>query len=288
MVSGDSKLEISQNRLLHSSLSERLRAGEVVFGVIVEIPDPAIVEILGLTGFDFALIDCEHGAIDLQAVMSLVRACHSTSIKAIVRPAGSSPIETLRLLDSGVAGIHVPHVKTRVQVEELVKSTRYFPRGNRGLNPFIRAAAYSAQPVDEYIQTANQQTLLAISVEGEEGIANLDAILTVADVDVVFLGPYDLSESLGIAGQVSHPSVTALMESLVRKIRAAGKVPGIFCDSVPVAKDWVEKGVQYVVFSVDTKIYLDACTQLIRGLRADAMRVVSADSAVSRVGSPDT
>jgi 4-hydroxy-2-oxoheptanedioate aldolase len=254
--------------LWQGGLNRRLRNGEVLFGVIVEIPDPAIVEILGLAGFDFALIDCEHGAIDLQTVASLVRACHSTPIAPLVRTAGSSPAETLRVLDGGVAGIHVPHVKTRHQAEELVQSARYHPQGNRGLNPFVRAAGFSAQPVQDYMQTANEETLVTISVEGQEGVANIDEILSVQGVDVVFVGPYDLSESLGLPGQVSHPSVTDLIIKLLERIRASGKAPGIFCNSVTAAKTWVGRGVQYVVFSVDAKIYLDACTEANRALRS--------------------
>ena len=245
-----------------------MRNGDVLFGVIVEIPDPAIVEILGLAGFDFALIDCEHGAIDLQTVASLVRACHSTSIAPLVRTAGSSTVETLRVLDCGVAGIHVPHVKTRRQAEELIQSARYHPQGNRGLNPFVRSASFSAQPVRDYMQTANEETLLTISVEGHEGVANIDEIVSVQGVDVVFVGPYDLSESLGLPGQVSHPSVTDLILKVVGRIRASGKAPGIFCDTVTAAENWVGKGVQYVVFSVDAKIFLDACTEAYRALRS--------------------
>jgi len=266
----DQSAKDGRRTLLRQGLGARLRNREILFGVIVEIPDPAIVEILGLAGFDFALIDCEHGAIDVTTVASLVRACHSTSIGAIVRPAGSSPVETLRLLDCGVAGIHVPHVRTRLQAEKLVQSTRYYPEGSRGLNPFVRAAGFSAQPVQDYIRAANEETLLTISVEGKKGVANLDGILSTRGVDVVFLGPYDLSESLGLPGEVSHPSVTALLERLVGKIREAGKVPGIFCDSVPAAKSWIDRGVQYVVFSVDAKIYLNACTQAIRSLRSSS------------------
>lgn len=257
----------NQSLLLQGGLKSRLMKKEVLFGVIVEIPEPAMVEILGLAGFDFALIDCEHGPLCIRTVDTLVRACHSTSIVPIVRTGGSSPAEILRVLECGASGIHVPHVNGRLQAEQLVQSSRYHPKGNRGLNPFVRAASFSAQPIEDYIEAANRETLLAISLEGKQGIANLEEILGIPDVDVVFLGPYDLSQSLDLPGQVSHPSVTALLDSLVQKILASGKAAGIFAGSVSAAKNWIEKGVQYVVFSVDTKIYLDACAQAIHSLR---------------------
>lgn len=257
----------NQPLLLQGGLKSRLMKEDVLFGVIVEIPDPAMVEILGLAGFDFALVDCEHGPLCIRTVETLVRACHSTSIAPVVRTAGSSPAEILRVLECGAAGIHVPHVNGRLQAEQLVQSARYYPKGNRGLNPFVRAASFSAQSIEDYIEVANRETLVAVSLEGKPGIANLDEILSVPGVDVVFLGPYDLSQSLDLPGQVSHSSVTTLLSSLVSKIRTSGKAAGIFAGSVSAAKNWIEKGVQYVVFSVDAKIYLDACTQAIRSLR---------------------
>jgi 4-hydroxy-2-oxoheptanedioate aldolase len=261
-------------RLLQAGLNSRLQNGEVLLGVIVEIPDPEIVEILGLAGFDFALLDCEHGPLDVRSVATLVRACHSTPIAPLVRTAGGSPAETLRLLDCGVAGIHVPHVSGRKQAQDIVQSAPYHPKGSRGLNPFVRAASSSAQPVQDYLQAANQQTLLTISVEGSEGVANIDKILSVEGIDVLFLGPYDLSESLGMPGQVSHPSVTSLLDALVQEIRASGKAAGIFCNAIQDAKAWIEKGVQYVVYSVDAKIYFDACIQIMRNLRPTPPTVV--------------
>ncbi len=257
-----------------NTLNSRLKKGGVVFGSIVQAPCCAGVEILGLSGFDFAVFDCEHGPLTIETIEMLIRACHATGLAPLVRMPMSSRADILRVLDCGAAGVQIPHISSREDAATAVGMVRYYPVGDRGLNPYVRANSFGSCNVKEYMDRSNQDVTLAISLEGSKAAQNADDILSVKGVDVVFLGPYDLSQSLGVPGQSTHPSVLNLMEALVKKIKKAGKHAGVFADRMENARRWLKLGVQYVVYSVDTKLYLDAAQKIVSDLHVECPREI--------------
>jgi 4-hydroxy-2-oxoheptanedioate aldolase len=254
--------------LLAAGFRQRLRQGEVVFGPLVQIPSPALMEVFGLAGFDFVLLDREHGPLSVGDVELLARACGRTNLTPLVRVREHSAAEITPILDTGVAGIHVPHVDSPEKAESIVRVARFYPQGKRGLNPFVRAADYSCQPVSEFTAASNQEVTVVICVEGRSGLERLDEILSVGSVDVVFLGPYDISQSLGLPGEVSHPRVMEAVSAGVRKVLGRGLAAGVFASTVEVAQLWVERGVQYVVFSLDSRLCLEIAREKVQALRA--------------------
>ncbi len=244
-------------------MKAKLLAGEPVFGVSVMIPSPQIVEMLGALGFDWVLLDCEHGALTPDHIELMAMAAEARGMTAIARPATRSPEHILQLLDRGVMGVQVPHVSTAADARAVVQAVKYHPLGARGLAAGTRAANYDAQgTLADYVSAANNQTLIAIQLEDAAAIENLDALLKVEDIDVFFIGPSDLSQSLGHPGEPKAPPVARAIESSLRKIVAAKRIPGM-----PAAFDNVNdllgKGVRYLythvpkLLAASARAYLD-------------------------------
>jgi 2-keto-3-deoxy-L-rhamnonate aldolase RhmA len=227
-------------------MKEKLRAGEPVYGVSVMIPSPQIVEMVGAAGFDWVLLDCEHGTLTLESVELMAMAAEACGITAIARPVTRSPEHILQVLDRGVLGVQVPHVNTAEDAQEVVASVKYHPSGRRGLAAGTRAAVYDSHgTLAEYVKAANDATLIAIQLEEEAAIDNIDALLKVEDIDVFFIGPSDLSQSMGHPGNPKAPRVAAAMDASFRKMVAAGKTPGTPAVAENV-RDVLDKGVRYI------------------------------------------
>jgi len=227
-------------------MKEKLRAGEPVFGVSVMIPSPQIVEMIGAAGFDWVLLDCEHGTLTVESVELMAMAAEACGITAIARPATRSPEHILQVLDRGVMGVQVPHVNTAEEAREVVAAVKYHPQGRRGLAAGTRAAAYDAHgTLAEYVQAANESTLIAIQLEDAPAIDNIDELLKVEDIDVFFIGPSDLSQALGYPGNPRAPVVARAIDESFRKMVEAGCTPGTPATADNV-RQMLDKGVRYI------------------------------------------
>jgi 2-keto-3-deoxy-L-rhamnonate aldolase RhmA len=245
-------------------MKEKLRAGEAALGVSVMIPSPQIVEMIGAAGFDWVLLDCEHGTLTLESVELMAMAAEACGITAIARPATRAPEHILQVLDRGVMGVQVPHVNTAEDARQVVAAVKYHPLGSRGLAAGTRAAAYDSHgTLADYVKAANDATLIAIQLEEQAAIDHIDELLKVEDVDVFFIGPSDLSQSMGHPGNPGAPAVAAAIDGSFRKMVAAGKTPGTpaTVENVRAARG---KGVRYLythlprLLAGSAKAYLDA------------------------------
>jgi 4-hydroxy-2-oxoheptanedioate aldolase len=250
-----------------SSLGTRLRNHETLFGVFAKTNDPFFVEIVGKAGFDFVILDCEHGPNSPRDLYPLILASRASALEPVVRVGMLSEIEIVRTLDLGVSGIQVPQLATADDAQKLAKWSRFWPQGSRGVCRFVRAADFSLRPRSEYFEDANTVTVIGM-VEGVAGIQSLDEILQVNGIDVLFIGPYDLSQALGLVGDVENPRVLKEIEAIVAKCKARDRVVGTFVDSLAAAKRYKELGVQYLAYSVDVGIFADACRKIVDDLRS--------------------
>ena len=210
-----------------SRLRELLAASQLALGVSVMIPSPHVVEMVGALGFDWVLIDCEHGAIGPESVELMAMAAQGAGISAVARPPSADPGDILRLVDRGVDGIQVPHVGSADEAARVVAAVRFAPFGTRSLAVGTRAGGYGlAGTQADHAAAAHRDVLTCVQVEDVAALAHVDAIARVPGVDVVFFGPSDLSASLGHPGEGTHPDVRAAMDSAVARTVAAGARAG--------------------------------------------------------------
>jgi 4-hydroxy-2-oxoheptanedioate aldolase len=253
--------------LKKNHLKEALQNGKNVFGPFMKFTDPAAVEIMGFAGFDFVIIDAEHGPISMENAQNMIRAAESVNITPIIRVGSNEEVLILRALDIGAQGIEIPQISSKPDAVRAVKSVKFSPQGERGVCRYVRAANYSSMDKFKYFESANKETMIIAHIEGVEGINNLDEILSVSGIDVIFIGPYDLSQSLGIPGQVNNSLVVEKMKEVVLKCKQNKVAVGTFADDVETAKSWVSLGVQYMSFSVDVGILYDISKTIIKELK---------------------
>ncbi|MEW5816749.1 MAG: aldolase/citrate lyase family protein [Spirochaetota bacterium] len=246
------------------SFKEKIKNG-AVFGPFSKTSDPAFIEILGLAGFDFVVLDMEHGPNSLETVQNLIRAAELTGLFPVVRVEENNFSQIGRALDIGAGAIQVPQVRSVDDVKKVLHYAKFASEGMRGVCRFVRAAAYSAKPREDYFKDANR-ALVIIQLEGKEAVENLDDILEFGGFDVLFIGPYDLSQSLGISGQVDHPLVEEKIVEIVKRSHIKKVQVGIFTDTLGSALKWVKAGVRYLSYSVDVGLYFDACRTIIQQL----------------------
>ncbi|MCG8639685.1 MAG: aldolase/citrate lyase family protein [Desulfobacterales bacterium] len=237
-------------------------------GTYIQTVDSAVVEVLGAAGFEFLVLDCEHGPIGNESLKSLVIASEASETACFVRVPINDPQLIMTPLDLGAVGVQVPNVNSADQALQAVKSCRYHPLGSRGSNPFVRANGYGAGDFTEYMQSANEQTLMIVQVEGVQGVNNLPQILDIQGIDVVWLGPYDLSQSMGIPGQVEHPELLKKMEQIVAMCRENAVAVGTFANDDRLAKQWLAASVDLVAVSFDTRILYDGASGLVDRIRS--------------------
>lgn len=225
-----------------------MEGGRQIVGAFVQSHDPASIEMLGGLGFDFVCIEGEHSAMGAETIRSLVAAAELTSAPPLVRVAGNDPVLIAAALDAGAQGIVVPRVDSGPEAVAAVASSRFPPHGDRGVGPG-RAAAYG-RGIPDYLASANLETLLAIQVETRTAADNIDEIVAVEGIDMVFVGPGDLGASLGIADPRA-PELLQTVEMILRKARDAGRLTGIFAADAQAADHWRGLGTDLVVLGSD-------------------------------------
>ncbi len=210
-----------------NTMKEKIKGGKAVIGPIIGFSSPQLVEICGHIGFDFVFIDCEHGAISVEGCEAMVRAAELTNIPTIVRVPENSPQVILRYLDCGANGIQVPHVKTKADAIAAVQAVKYHPTGKRGLAGGRWADYGFAAPLAESVKYANEQTLVSAMIEDVEAVENLEDIASIDGIDILSIGPADLSASMGMPAEISNPRVQAMIDEIIKCGNAAGKAVGV-------------------------------------------------------------
>lgn len=229
----------------------KLQAGGTVLGCFFRYPSPSIVELMGYASWDFIVFDGEHGTIQPEDVENMVRAAELRHITPIVRATTNQPAVILRYMDTGAQGLHVPWVNSGEEAEQVVQATKYYPRGIRGLAG-VRASNYAQSGTfAEYAETANRETLVVVHIETRQAVEHVEAIAAVEGVDVIFIGPTDLSHSYGVPGQPQHPDVQAAMDRVVTAVAASPAALGIMVANAEAAAQWRERGARYITVGFD-------------------------------------
>jgi 4-hydroxy-2-oxoheptanedioate aldolase len=180
---------------------------------------PSMVEIIGHAGFDAVFIDVEHMPFDLHEVHVMVLAAERMGITPIVRPPGFDPAYLLQLLDMGVQGIYVPHIDGVEAARRAVEAVYYPPLGDRGMMGASRVASYGKIPLTRHMEESNREVLLTLMIEDLRALDEIDEIASIKGVDLIAVGPADMSRALGVGGQPNHPKLVAAMERVAEAVR---------------------------------------------------------------------
>lgn len=255
-------MNIPQNRL-----KSALGAGEVQHGLWLGLASGIVAELAGGAGFDWCLIDGEHGPNTVTEMVPQLQALAHTGTEAVVRIPVAETWMIKQVLDIGAQTVVVPMVDDAERAAEMAAAMRYPPDGNRGMGAMLaRASGYNANA--DYIHQANDQMFLFVQAESAAAVANIDAIATTPGVDGVFIGPADLSADMGYPGQADHPEVVATIDHMIARIRAAGKVVGTITTDEAALSAYAKAGVTFLGVGADVLSLRAALVDLARRVKA--------------------
>lgn len=245
-----------------NKLKSRLQAGEILFGPWCVIPSADVTNIIATAGFDFIIIDMEHGPINIETALDMARAAQAEDCSPIVRFGTINESDILHALDIGVEGVITAHVESAEDAERIVSMARYYPVGRRGFSPYTRAGGFCGGDITQHANLQNEKIVIGVILEGKCGIENIDSILAVEHIDLVYIGAYDLSQALGIPGQIHDPRIREQLDTCIKKIKKAGLAAGGFVAKNGADIKWmVDMGMQFIT-------YLPDCAAIQTGMTA--------------------
>lgn len=253
--------------LSRNYLKEKLESGESVIGTWSIIPSTITTEIIASTGVDFIIIDAEHGPISFETAQNMAIACESKGVSPIMRVGTINEADILKALDIGVHCIQIPNVNTKEDVKKIVELTKYPPIGKRGFSPFTRAGGYSIENARTLTEEANKNTMIAINIEGKEAIEDIDNILKIEALDIIFIGLFDLSKALGMPGDVDNPKVINYLKDLTNKINLSGKYAGTITTSKEKITEFLDIEIKYIVHLVDCEMLRNSYRDVVNHFR---------------------
>jgi 4-hydroxy-2-oxoheptanedioate aldolase len=240
-------MEVPQN-----AFKRALQAGKPQIGLWSSLSSNYSVEVIAGAGFDWILLDCEHSPNDLESLLTQLQAAAPYPTTSIVRVPWNDMVTIKRVLDIGAQSLLVPYVSTAEEAKAAVSYTRYPPKGARGVAGTTRATRFGR--VKDYAKRAHEEICLLVQVETQAALDNIEAICALDGVDGVFIGPADLHASMGHTGEIANPKVKPLIDDAIRRIRKAGKAPGILTPNEADAKHWLECGALFVAVGADVGI----------------------------------
>ena len=232
------------SHLRHNQMKQLIKSDKPAYGVSVQFPSPEIVEMIGELNFDWVMLDAEHGSITADNIGPMIMAAEIRGLTPIVRPENNDPSVINKYLDRGAMGVQVPHINTADEARSVVNACLYHPEGTRGLGGGRMADFGWGSPTSEYVKTANKQMLVCVQIEDVTAVENLDEILDVENIDVFFVGPTDLAQSMGHPGDNEHPEVLQVINDVFDRIHRAGHASGTPGSAEQVQKH-TEIGIMY-------------------------------------------
>ncbi len=235
-----------------NSLKEKLGKGETVIGTWSALSSPNVANVIGTTGLDFVIFDLEHGPSSFETVENMLRAAQTTECVPIIRTTDDKESNILRCLEAGCQAIMVPHIENPQAAEKVVRSCKYHPEGNRGMGPYTRHHDYCHDDLSQSMAHANKETFVGILVEGVEGINQIDAIARTPNLDMIYMGIYDISQAVGVPGELNHPKVKDGLKGYAELIRANGLVAGCYAPDIQYAETLFSAGYQFIAYYNDS------------------------------------
>lgn len=252
-----------------SQVKKKLKAGEACFGTMLRIlSKPHSVSLCASQGWDYIIFDTEHNDYDLETLGNACLVAKYEDIDIYVRPADKLYHQMAQMLDVGVEGLVLPQVKTLKEAEHIIRSTKYAPIGQRGVSVSNTVTLFRDYDLIEYTKWANDQLMTIIQIESEEGVENIEEIVSVPGVDAVMIGPSDLSQDMGIPGQIEHPKVVDALHKVIDSCSKHGVASGIHLQDMEQVEKWINEGMRLITFSYDIQLFKDASYSALKKLRS--------------------
>jgi len=242
-------------------LKDKLKKGELVIGTWCILPNPQVINVLAKSGLDFVLIDMEHGPSNFETAQSMIEAAESEGCEVIIRVSDNNELNVLKALDIGASGVIVPHIESVMDREKAISYIKYPPIGIRGFSPYTKTGFYHSRP--SHTNLENDKTLSGIIIEGMSGINDFDKIISDINLDLIYLGAYDLSVALGIPGDVNNPKIKEIQKECAQKAKEKGKATGGLFHSKEDFEYFKDIGTQFLCYKVDTNIIYDGINSML-------------------------
>jgi 4-hydroxy-2-oxoheptanedioate aldolase len=235
-------------------LKSELKAGRTQFGTWSMLSSPSVINVIGNSGLDFVIIDLEHAPTSFETAEMQLYAAEAAGCTPIIRLGEGSDPTILHALDIGAQAVLVSQVATPEEALRISRASKYFPDGNRGLSPYTRNHGYSDVNLTEKLRKANEEMFVGVLVEGEAGIANLEKIARTPGLDMIYLGIFDISQAVGVPGDVRHPKVIKMVRDCVRVIEGQGLAAGSVAPDREYLKLLHEAGFRFLSYRVDSAV----------------------------------
>ena len=249
-----------------NKLKRMLREGQLAFGAVSQLPSTALVEILGLAGFDFVFLDTEHGQYSIETAADMIRVAEGVGLTPLLRVAKNDETLILKALDLGAQGVVVPHIITKEDAIKAVQACKYGPGGSRGACPLIRTNRYGLGQWDEYQEAADRETMVFALVEDMEAMPNIEQILDVEGLDAVVLGAFDMAVGSGHKGEVQHEEVVRALDKVLLECNTRGIPAMHVMTSGPNLQAWIDKGVRMICQTSESAVFANACESFLESM----------------------
>jgi len=249
--------------LRNNYLQQKLKDGTQTIGTWNIVNSTMLVDVIASSSIDFIIVDAEHGAFSYESAQTLVSVCESYQVSPIMRVGEINESLILRALDIGMHGVQLPNIRTAQDAQAFVQYAKYPPQGVRGFSPYTKAGLYDVSNAKTMPKLANDNTLLIANIEDETGLNNLDEISKTPGIDIIFIGLFDLSKSLGIPGDIENQRVMDKLEQAVTIVHQNKKKVGSIASNLTMLSVLKKQKLDYITYSVDTGVIKEAYNQII-------------------------
>ena len=243
------------------SLKKKLKNSESVLGTWVISPSVHSLNAICSSDIDFVILDQEHGAISNNDLLPLINSCKANNVSTLVRPASIDKTAIQHALDQGADGIQVPNIENKSDAQTVLNYAKYPPTGSRGYSPFVPASNYKNNGPN-WNDLTNKELITGINVEGEEAIRDIDNILTLENLDIIFVGLFDLSKAMGCPGDVHNPKITKQLKEVVKKGKSQKISIGTIATSTKHMEELISYGVNFIVYLVDMNVLANSYAKI--------------------------
>lgn len=256
-------------KLKINKVKERLKRGEVCFGTMLRIlKSPQAVAMCASEGWDYIIMDTEHNDYDYETLANFSLVSKYEEISLFVRVPDKLYHQMAHILDIGAEGLVLPQVKTKEEMAQIINSTKYSPIGKRGVSLSTTHTLFRDYDLEEYMKWANQEHMTIVQIESEEGVSNVEQILSTKGIDAVMIGPADLSVDMGIPGKINHPRIESAFREIIRQCNKHGIAPGVHLNNLDDVKKWITEGMRFIKYGYDSKFFKDASKLVINKLQS--------------------